>query len=516
MRHVRPHEWADAERGQVSERRMMRMAAHAAACERCAAERARVLGALGAFDDIRATEAPALRWEHIGARIYWATSSERRAREARASGRGRGARRRWPLVAAPLALAAAFALFWLAYGGRPAPASERASRSLAEPGSTVAGNTAEQIESAPARGSDSLAAAALPRPLPRPLIGLITYLEGSVTRGGQVLQMHEDIVQGDRIAVTEGALAIQFGKAESLTLLAGSTLELAAFDERTVELVLDGEVVIDLSHRRPEQRFVVRAGSHRVVVRGTVFSVARRAGAVRVVCARGEVEVSDASGRPISVATGQSLAWRGRTLERSDASDLELSELTRRVFRVPTWGEVRALRETTATLEVMAASGQAVQVDGQWAGTGSFALRVMPGRHLVSSANGAGAWRDVEAGQRLQARVMPPEPAQDAQGAGRSRAPRQEAHRRRRAELSDALGHGARFHGCVSALRKQDLLDGAFIELDLGVLADGTINHLNIMATNLQPASAQCIRDVVDRIDFPPGPAVSLRHRIEW
>jgi hypothetical protein len=86
----------------------------------------------------------------------------------------------------------------------------------------------------------------------------------------------------------------------------------------------------------------------------------------------------------------------------------------------------------------------------------------------------------------------------------------------RRDELEAAIATSSRLHPCVRALDKQGVLEGAYIILDIGILRDGIIAHLNIVDTNLGRATARCVRDMVDTIEFAPGPAATVQHRIAW
>ena len=86
-RHVPPYRWADAASGKLSTAQVAKLEEHASGCPRCSQARDRVMAARGAFEDIREQDAPRMHWDHIGARIYWVTSSEQRAADREDSGR---------------------------------------------------------------------------------------------------------------------------------------------------------------------------------------------------------------------------------------------------------------------------------------------------------------------------------------------------------------------------------------------------------------------------------------------
>ena len=495
MAHVRPHKWADIARGRMSERERARIDAHVSECARCARERDRVARAMDSFSAIREREAPELRWEHIGARIYWVTSSERRTgRKSTTSGR----RLLWPVGAVAVSLAAATALF-LAVGGTNDNASDsngerNSSASVATPVIAPAPSP-EQTPTPPA----------MPREPAPALSALVTLMEGQVELNGAPMAFDAVIARGDRLVARTGKVSLQFGARETLTLTADSTLELREFDARRVELAVTGEVLVAVSPRQPGQTFMVAAGDREVHVRGTTFAVSLRERALRVACAEGLVAVLGGPDE-VAVPAGRVASFIGGAPSLRDLAPKEAEDMERWLYRLPTWTDVPQLREATSRLRIGASSNQDVQLDGEPIGGGALAIRVMPGRHHVNIGDAPGTWIELDPGAEKQATAPPP----------RAKPRRNQARSRRRAELNRALARGTRLSGCVRALRKQDLLANAHIELEIGVLRDGTVSYLNIVDTNLPEASAQCVRDAIDDIAFKRGQEASWTHRIEW
>lgn len=118
---------------------------------------------------------------------------------------------------------------------------------------------------------------------------------------------------GSRVAV--GApLVLAAGASGALTLDGGATLRLEGparlaleGDAGTVAIRLAaGRVEAAVTHRRPGQTFVVVTADLRVEVRGTTFSVLKRASGSRVEVTEGRVEVRFADGRSTFVAAGGS------------------------------------------------------------------------------------------------------------------------------------------------------------------------------------------------------------------
>ena len=145
--------------------------------------------------------------------------------------------------------------------------------------------------------------------------GAVVTADGRTIVGGSAVGAHR-LAAGDRITTTDGRVAAQFGAGSTLTVGPHSALVLARFDTRDVELVLGerGQVDVEVSHRAPEQRFVVRAGERTVEVRGTAFRVARDGDQVEIACEHGRVAVSS-PGRGDAVELGGGVYRRPALVE---------------------------------------------------------------------------------------------------------------------------------------------------------------------------------------------------------
>ncbi len=502
MRHVRPHEWADVERGAVDASRRARMEAHADGCDRCARGRDRVRQTREAFARIRVASPPALNWEHIGARIYWVTSSERRTGQRSVPARWRP--RAWMMAAGGLGLAASIGVAYLLFNSGPA--------------GEVTPRVASVQPAAP-EASHTLSVELVPAPATAPLRGVVTFAKGAVTRGGDALDFASIIGPGDHLATgADGTLTVQVGAATGFTLGPRSSIELTSFDDRHVAIVLDGQVTVEVEHRADDQRFEVIAGDAVVSVRGTIFRVENRDGELDVSCARGVVAVQRGggehevtAGQALSLAAGDQLA--GRPPTDLAAAARELLERDVAVRLLPAWTDVNGALATSATLRLAAPEEQPVEVDGEVVGQGSFRARVMSGRHHVESGKGRGSWVRLRPGADEVAEVTPGTAAQQPPSA---RQLAREAERARRGQLDRALGHGQRARPCLRQLEKQGLLEGSFVVLDLGVNRDGSLGYLNVAQTNLPAQAAACVRTVVNAARLPDGPAAELRYRIAF
>ncbi len=464
-RHVAPHVLADLEAGRLDDDARAVANAHVDVCDRCRDARERVRAAREAMADIRTDEPDGLRWDHIGARVYWVTSSEQRAR-ARQHGRTR-----WLVAGAAAAAAVAITGSWWA---------------LRDYRSNQAARTAETVP-APA-----------PEPAPSPTVPAPAALHGVVTVvQGDVNVDFDDVVEvGRTIRTGAGRVVVQFGADSAFAVGPDSTLAVRAFDDRDVALVVDGRVDVTLSRRAPDQRFAIVAGNREFAVRGTVFRVEYRDDRLDVACTRGQVVVVDGD-REVAVSAGEHLRILDAWVERAaplPSERLAALEDGLRLPVLPVWTDADAARAASARLDVSAEPAQAVEVDGVEVGAGSLSLRVPPGRHHVESQGKRGEWIELGAGDKRGAVVARAEP---------------EPSRARRSvrshQLDAALGKSTvRLFNCTRRLREQGT--GWYVKLEVGIDRDGTQSYLNILDHNVTPTIARCVRDVVDSIEFPRGP----------
>jgi hypothetical protein len=527
-RHVSPHRLVAVESGEASVRERARALRHVSSCPRCASARERLVRARAAMADIAAQQAPELGWDHIGVRVYWSTSS---ARHAALREKERAWWRRPPMIAAATTLAVAAAVgaaltMWPS-GDRGVP-GDRAPVRAAAP--------------APVRAAAPAPAALVP------LRGVVTFASGAVAVDGATPRREVDlaalfasaIVEGSRLRTGDGRLVVQFGQASGFALPPRSAVTVRRFDDRAVELVVEeGAVEVEVSRRRMDQTFSVVAGRHRVSVLGTAFQVGHRAGDLDVACARGRVVVSDGASQ-VALAAGEQLkvlerSLLGRALPEGIAGH-RLAALERSLARplLPAWIDSPALFDTSSTVQLAAPTGRTVRVDGVEVGAGSFALRVMSGRHHLEVADssggfGHGAWIDAEPRARQEARaggdgvvLLLPSGAAGADRAARAGDPlspenaARAARRLRRRQLDRALDGSARARECMTPLEKRDLVSGSSVQFDIGINADGSQGHLNVVRSNVPPDVERCLRGVVDGVELPAGPRATLRFKLAF
>jgi hypothetical protein len=519
VRHIAPHRWADAALGRLPLDERTRMTAHAAECARCATDRDRVIRARDAFADLGQAAAPELRWEQIGARVYWSTSQERRARTADEV-RALVPRRRWLWLAAPATAVAMGVAAAVVVWPDPAPAIA--------PGDArpVARDTSDTV-----RHNDDIVPVELVTidvavPVAQPIAGLVTLRQGDAGIDG----VHGDAVFGVAVVaaqvVTTGAdgrIAIQIDDGSAFAVGPGSTVTIARLDRAAVELHVDGEVAVEVTRRPPGQRFVVVAGGRSVEVRGTAFEVARGDGRVEVRCRHGVVAVRDVHGADV-VEVGAGARWAaadGDPLQAQRPTPLDAAQLARLTERapaiLPAWTEPEALLRTTAPVAVSAAAGRAVRIDGEPVGRGALTVRVMSGRHLVEAERAPGRWTD---GAWITTRDdgTPVEVAIDVPATASDRADRTDrsaAIEARRGEL-DRLVDRTRVRSCLRSLDKQGLAAGTHVVLHIGVDRTGAVSFLNVGATDLPASAAGCVRDVVSEVSFAAGANASWRHRFSF
>src|SRR5690606_32534442 len=121
-----------------------------------------------------------------------------------------------------------------------------------------------------------------------------------------------------------------------------------------IELHVQGEVSVEVSHRAAGQRFVVVAGERVVEVRGTAFEVAHEDGHVEVRCRHGLVEVRDAAdgGATVEIAAGKRwAAAAGEPLTTHVPGPLTAEEIAGAIERapamLPAWTDAPSLLRTT-------------------------------------------------------------------------------------------------------------------------------------------------------------------------
>jgi hypothetical protein len=480
-RHVRAHRWADAEAGRLSADQLARAEAHARDCDACARGRERVRAAREAMASIATDEPEDVRWDEIGAQIYWTTSSERRTR-----GAGLRAWRPLALVGVTAAVAAGIVGYLALRGDEAEPVA------LEMPGVAP--------EPAP------VAPEAVPLPA-ESVQGVVTVAQGEVTLDGKPLELDRAVGAGHILATgAHGRVFVQFDDDSVFALGANTTLELTAFDSRRVQLDVRGTIDVQLSHRSPEQRFAVGAGERDVVVRGTVFRVVHGGEALEVACTRGRVSVVQGDDST-DVRAGEQLSIID-ALSRSAAAkpipERELAQLTRALEMpvLPVWAGARDALDTTARLDIEAPVASAVVVDGIGVGWGSLAMRVAPGRHHVEGAGNLGEWIEVGAGSTAVATLV-----RNKKHRKSIRGPQLERElRKRRRRLAQ----------CAKSLAVHGIVEGSFVTLEIGVNKDGSQGLLNIVDSNVPAATARCVRDVVDGIELPRGPRETFRKTIPF
>lgn len=503
--HVATHRLGELAAGRITGRAAARIRVHLDDCARCHAAWERIRQARGGFADLAAAPAPELRWDRIRAQVYWSLGSGSYPVV-------RPPAARWPWLMLPALAATATALVWVAPWSSPAP----------RPPAVVA----PAPPAAPSAIAVTLA--------PAPVLAVATFVEGDVTvrAAGATVDAVEPAAigatplgAGAQVTTGDGRLALQFGPASTVTLAPRSRLELRRFDAAAIELIVDGQVDLEVAHRAPGQRFAVIAGARTVEVRGTAFRVVHRDGEVAVACEHGRVAVSDADAT-VEVGAGQAVELDDdeRLLGRAarPLSGAELSALlAARPPALAMWTDPATVLRTTGPLAVVAPRASAVRVDGVVVGAGPVWMRVPAGRHLVEAERAPGRFapgRWIEVGTApagpLVLAADPPAPARGAAATKPDQTPAA-ARRARKAELTRALDQG-RVRTCVRALAKQGIAEGTHVELEIGVDAGGALRFLNIAGTDLPARVADCVRDAVAATRLGAGPAATWRQRISF
>ncbi len=481
MRHIPAHRLADLVSGNWNNRFARKAREHVAHCSHCMAAMKRIESGHRSMSEIANTESPELGWDHIATRIYWSTSSERRASEREEPSAWRFGSLRTLAVAGTCCALAVSAYLGLR------PSSEGASEQLA---------STTHVEMPPSAAPLVMEPKPTPaKPLAEELQGVITFAGSDVAMNGAALNFDSLVRQGSRFSTGEGELVVQFGLHNSFRLAPKSTLWLQSFDSESVVLDVVGRIDIDIEKRGAGQQFVVLAGEQRVVVHGTAFQVDFRGTRLDVNCTRGKVVVSDGQ-EQVSVPAGQRFGitesgWENEALRALPISEERLALLDAGMA-MPTlamWNPSNPL-ESSSVLRVESAREQEVALDGIALASGDFLVRTSSGRHQIARVNSDGSvadgnWYKVEAGQQVSTSL--PKVADTSR---RARAVRKR-------ELKKAIDARGKVTRCLAPLEKQGLMAGAYVDLEIGVNSDGTQRYLNIMGSNLSPVIQRCLRKAV-------------------
>ncbi len=486
-RHLRPEGLALLAAGKLGAAERAEVERHLAECAACAEAHKRVAAARVAMDAIGEAPAPELNWERLGARLNWTVSSELRRREReREGGRPWWNRRLLPFALAGVAVCAAAiaVLLWARQDGR---------------GVRQAAPTP-----APAPAPVVMPTPQVPAPAPAPAValeGVVTLLAGDVTLDGAPLTPDSALRAGGRIVTGKGRVGVQFGDKSGFVIEPQSSLTLASFDDRTVELAVDGAVTVELEHRRADQRFAVTAGGRAVEVRGTVFRVAASGGALDVVCTRGRVAVIDGS-TAVEVPAGSRLALaKAAPLDGSVAAAfLDSGDIDLRVPTLPGFLSAPTLRAQSAVLAVAARKTARVRVDGVEVGAGPVFVRATPGRHLVEVGS-LSRWVEVAAGATTQAVLTAAVTQSERPG-----------------QVDEQLEKFRdKFLRCGNRLRKYDPNFTGSIDVEIGVGADGSVNYVSPLKGFSEADIEQCLLSIVrDQFTFPSGSEAKVIKTIQF
>ncbi len=481
MRHIPAHRLAGLASGNWNNRSAVKAREHVAHCSHCMAAMKRIELGRVAMGEIANAESPELGWDHIATRIYWSTSSERRASEREEPSVWRFRRMRSLVVVGACAALAGAVYFGLK------PSSERESAPLA---------SATRAEAPPNAAIVVTAPELVPvTPVVENLQGVITFASSEVAMNGAALGFDSIVRQGTRFSTGEGELVVQFGLHNSFRLAPESTLWLQSFDSESVVLDVVGRIDIDIEKRGPGQEFVVVAGDQRVVVHGTAFRVDFRETGLEVICTRGKVVVGNGH-EQVNVPAGQRFGvtdneWHDVALRASPVAvdRLALLDAEMAMPTLAVWSPGNPL-ELSSVLQVRSAGQQEVALDGIALASGDFLVRTGSGRHQIARVNPDGSvadgnWYEVEAGQRVSTSLP--------KTVDKSR--RTRAIRKR--ELKKAINARGKVSRCLAPLEKQGLMAGAFVDLEIGVNSDGTQRYLNIVGSNLSPVIQRCLRTAV-------------------
>ncbi len=490
MKHVAAQRWADLQTGKLSATTAQALRTHAASCDQCRTVRDRVVAGMLEFSAIAAAPSPELRWESTRTQIHWQVAAARRADRETAPAWFR--RRRWQLAALVPAVAVVAGV-WLAV------------RDTAPPGSVVTKTATASLPTPPPQRATA----------PTPLQGWISKVQGgAVVVNGEradndasmAALFDRTITAGATVATADAAVNVQFGPS-GFGLAPHSTATLRRFDDRAVELVVDGIIDVEVSARAPEQRFLVVAGTRTIEVRGTQFRVDHRSATLTVWCRHGHVVVADGV-RDVDIRAGMGVTLPndsvGSAAAWPAASALPASAMASLSAATPIITPTIESAQQGSVLAIKASLGRAVRVDGIDVGVGSMWLRGAVGRHRVEASNAAGRFRS---GVWIDAVAQPvglPRAVVAALVRDHDSPDTDDARHIRQSQLRAGINR-QELAACVRAVAKQGFGD-AFVALQIKIDGRGDIAVLNAVDSDLSANIVECVRTTISRMSFPPGP----------
>ncbi len=496
MSHVPPHRWAELQAGTLSASAAQRLRTHAANCSQCQTVRDRVVAGMLEFAAIAAAPAPELRWESTRTQINWQVAASRRTASENNVAWFR--RRTWQLAALVPAVAAIAGVWLLAHDNAP---PHRAA--------------AKVVAVAPTLDAPVV-------PSPTPLHGWITKVQGGAVvvngeRADNDVSMaalfDRTITPGTIIATADATVQVQFG-ASGFGVAPHSTTTLRRFDNRAVELVVDGIIDVEVTARAPDQRFVIVAGTRTIEVRGTQFRVDHRSAMLTVWCRHGHVVVADGT-RHVDVRSGMGVTLpddsAGSAASWPAASALPPAAMATLGAATPLNTPSIVSAEQGSVLAIHANPGRAVRVDGVDVGVGSMWLRGTVGRHRVEAGDAAGRFRT---SVWVDSSAQPAGPRTVVAAVVRdSESPDPDAARQiRQTQLRAGVQRKA-LAACVRTVAKQGFGD-AFVALQIKIDSHGEIAVLNAVDSDLSASIVECVRTTVSRLSFPAGPEAMWIERI--
>jgi hypothetical protein len=476
MKHISPHRWADAWAGKLPDDEVAEMDRHAESCLRCAQARARITRTSShTFPALRTQPAPDVGWDAVRAKVYWTVSTERHAKQPPP------ARRTWLVGTLATAAVAAAAL-------------------VGSPRATVHETPAPVAVKTPDR---------TPAP-PVAVTGVVTRLSGEAMIDGLRQGAFErTLATGSTLATGDGRVDVQFGDASALALGPRSSLQMRRFDAEAIELVVDGTVDVVVAPRAPGQRFLVISGDETIEVRGTQFRVSRDSLGVRIACRHGLVAVKDSGGEVQVGAAQQAVVAPNRAGDARAAmlGDAELAQLAAATpVTLPMWTSAGDLAKSSAPLEIASSSARDVRLDGVEVGAAPLRVRVMPGRHTVEAADHGryhrAGWVDVSTQKIARLEVQPADEVAPATGGVAAR----------KKQLHAGIDR-AKLDACTRALAKEGI-NGAFVQIEIGVDVAGAVNFLNALDSDLGAAGQECVLGVLRQVRFAAGAGATWREKI--
>ena len=350
--------------GTLRPRTADRMRDHLSRCPGCNTAYERMTKGQQLLREIGEEDPSEISWKHIEAQLHWKLSKEDKEPERT---------RRWSPMLALAGAAALGALIGILIFSNMGELFTDPTPGVTAPGKVAARPTA------PVKAVDEELAA------------VVTMARGEVflksTRGDKApLTLSRPLLQGDRAITDQGKLALQWEEGTGLRMVPHTELVLKKLGSNDQQLVLDqGKIYVQVSKRKPHQRFQVLADGIRATVKGTHLAVGQKDGQVEVEVFTGLVAVESVSGawKSVDVPAGHRVQLPVNSRTRPTLQKVDRSPRVS-LLNLQPWASFQRVMAETGLMSVRShPPGAELRLDSRILGETNIQVRSTFARHLL-------------------------------------------------------------------------------------------------------------------------------------